>query len=47
MDLSLNLPSHGKCQIHSLAQLQERMQRELPEGWEVETVPLTVGVRGS
>ena len=28
-------------------QLQERMQGLLPQGWAVEVIPLTVGIRGS
>ena len=33
--------------VQRYAQLQTRMQALLPRGWMVETVPLTIGVRGS
>ena len=33
--------------VQRYAQVQAQMQRLLPSGWTVETVPLTVGVRGS
>jgi hypothetical protein len=33
--------------VQRYARLQSRMQNLLPTGWTVETVPLTVGIRGS
>jgi hypothetical protein len=33
--------------VHWYARLQTRMQSLLPQGWVVDTVPLTVGIRGS
>jgi hypothetical protein len=33
--------------VHRYARLQTRMQTLLPQGWVVDTVPLTVGIRGS
>jgi hypothetical protein len=33
--------------IQRYARLQSRMQGLLPQGWTVDTVPLTVGIRGS
>jgi hypothetical protein len=33
--------------VRRYARLQRRMQDLLPRGWVVETVPLTIGIRGS
>ena len=42
-----NTTNVGKAPGRRYARLQEQMENLLPAGWVVETVPLTIGIRGS